>query len=355
MPWIPGKPAKPMVAASALALLCATAPLSPQEDLSASFGEVIDIRVINLDVVVTDRNGDRVTGLGPEDFRLLVDGEEVSIAYFTEVRDGRARETVGADERSATVFRRNLRWQTRDRLGVEMLAAASAITRFDPVSGRKVFVLLAGDWPASGALSPYSGRLDGPAFRYGFDVFRPFVETANLLGWTVYPVGISPRFAPSGSSGIRAGAVLGDRGSPRAVGRVTSTWRRRAPASSTSRGSGSPPARPRPGGDSTHVAARSSPSPSHTRRPTVGPRASWRSSREALFTPSRLPKRWRSCLRRRGPMAGRSSRRLRRVRLERRPRWRWTAKRWASSRIAWRSWRPASSRGRRSGSGSSGR
>jgi len=297
MQWTPGRPATVTVAGIALALLCVTAPLSSQEDTSASFGEVVDVRVINLDVVVTDRNGDRVTGLAPEDFRLLVDGEEVPISYFTEVRDGRAeaaapgpgsqapgaetgaavpthyllflddefaldhqrdqvlehmvgqlshlrqedrvavvrydgdrvqvladwtapgpelRETleraveldgwgirrlleargfafndptfdtpvtlVGADEQDATVFRRNLRWQTRDRLGVEMLAAASAITRFDAVSGRKVFVLLAGDWPASGALSPYSGRLDGPAFRYGFDVFRPFVETANLLG-----------------------------------------------------------------------------------------------------------------------------------------------------------------------------
>ena len=41
-----------------------------QNELPGSFGEVIDVRVINLEVVVVDRDGVRVTGLKPEDFRL---------------------------------------------------------------------------------------------------------------------------------------------------------------------------------------------------------------------------------------------------------------------------------------------
>ena len=50
------------------------------------FDEVIDVRVVNLEVVVTDRSGNRVTGLGPEDFELFVDRRAQDIQYFSEVR-----------------------------------------------------------------------------------------------------------------------------------------------------------------------------------------------------------------------------------------------------------------------------
>ncbi len=59
-----------------------------------TFGDIVDVRVINLEVVVT-RKGERVSGLGSDDFRLLVDGREVPVEYFTEVREGRA--TAGSD------------------------------------------------------------------------------------------------------------------------------------------------------------------------------------------------------------------------------------------------------------------
>jgi VWFA-related protein len=54
------------------------------------FGETVEVRVVNLEVVVTDRDGLPVTGLAAGDFRLTVDGEEVPIGYFTEVRGGDA-------------------------------------------------------------------------------------------------------------------------------------------------------------------------------------------------------------------------------------------------------------------------
>ncbi len=54
------------------------------------FGESIDVRVVNVEAVVTDRSGKRVTGLKPGDFRLRVDGKEVPIEYFTEVHGGNA-------------------------------------------------------------------------------------------------------------------------------------------------------------------------------------------------------------------------------------------------------------------------
>ncbi|HET9210569.1 MAG TPA: VWA domain-containing protein [Thermoanaerobaculia bacterium] len=59
-------------------------------DVPSSFGESIDVRVVNLEAVVTDRQGNRVSGLKPEDFRLRVDGKEVPVEYFSEVREGEA-------------------------------------------------------------------------------------------------------------------------------------------------------------------------------------------------------------------------------------------------------------------------
>ncbi|REJ79967.1 MAG: VWA domain-containing protein [Acidobacteria bacterium] len=67
----------------------AAAPLGAQRTLPG-FAEAIDVRVVNLEVVVTDRDGNRVTGLGPEQFLLEVDGEATAIDFFSEVRDGRA-------------------------------------------------------------------------------------------------------------------------------------------------------------------------------------------------------------------------------------------------------------------------
>lgn len=51
-------------------------------------GETIDVRVVNVEAVVTDAAGKRVRGLSAGDFRLLVDGREVPVEYFTEVEEG---------------------------------------------------------------------------------------------------------------------------------------------------------------------------------------------------------------------------------------------------------------------------
>ena len=55
---------------------------------AAPFGEEIDVRVINVEAVVTGAKGARVHGLSAADFKLTVDGLEVPIEYFTEVADG---------------------------------------------------------------------------------------------------------------------------------------------------------------------------------------------------------------------------------------------------------------------------
>ena len=65
-------------------------------DQPPTFGEIIDVRVINLEVVVTEGK-ERVRGLTSDDFRLLVDRKEVPIEYFTEVVGGQAVLPTGGD------------------------------------------------------------------------------------------------------------------------------------------------------------------------------------------------------------------------------------------------------------------
>jgi VWFA-related protein len=76
------------LAACALPALARAAP--PSVPSTSSFGERIDVRVVNVEAVVTDRAGNRVRGLNPADFRILVDGKETPIGYFAEVADGQA-------------------------------------------------------------------------------------------------------------------------------------------------------------------------------------------------------------------------------------------------------------------------
>lgn len=54
------------------------------------FGETIEVRAVNTEVVVEDGAGRRVSGLKPADFVLTVDGKPVPVDYFTEVAEGRS-------------------------------------------------------------------------------------------------------------------------------------------------------------------------------------------------------------------------------------------------------------------------
>src|SRR5947199_6261083 len=78
-----------LLAALAPALAVAQQPPANQPPQSV-FGEQIDVRVVNVEVVVTDKQGNRVAGFTPQDFRLKVDGKVVPIEYFNEVRGGSA-------------------------------------------------------------------------------------------------------------------------------------------------------------------------------------------------------------------------------------------------------------------------
>lgn len=73
-----------MLLALALALAQETTP--PEVPV---IGETIDVRVVNVEVVATSE-GKPVRGLTASDFRLLIDGREVPIEFFTEVVEGTA-------------------------------------------------------------------------------------------------------------------------------------------------------------------------------------------------------------------------------------------------------------------------
>ena len=83
---------------AAVTLLSASVPLWGQDaSLPDLFSDVIDVRVVNLEVVVTDSTGNRVRGLEAKDFELRVDGESVPVEYFTEVDEGIARTSARGD------------------------------------------------------------------------------------------------------------------------------------------------------------------------------------------------------------------------------------------------------------------
>ncbi|MCP3961185.1 MAG: VWA domain-containing protein [bacterium] len=278
----------PLAAAVSACLLSGSA-LPAQED-PPTFGETIDVRVVNLEAVVTDRDGARVHGLGPEDFRLVVDGREVEIEFFTEVRQGEAIEPagggttrhapgvtterrvgtsflvfidesfalkrdrdpaldrlieqlpeIGAEDRMAVVaftgrklemlsgwsgdaerlaatleeaksrptrglqrevfLRKAPRGaasraevesrarQLRNRIRDVILAAETAMRSFARASGRRAMLLLAGGWPQSPVGSGVFGIPDyARRLGYGPFLYRSLFDTANRLGFTLYPV-----------------------------------------------------------------------------------------------------------------------------------------------------------------------
>lgn len=91
---------RPLLGLPLLAVL--TAPASAQEPPAAGgFGETVEVRVVNIEAVVTDKDGLPVTGLEPGDFLLKIDGQEVPIGYFTEVRGGDAVAPTPAEEGAA--------------------------------------------------------------------------------------------------------------------------------------------------------------------------------------------------------------------------------------------------------------
>ncbi len=240
---------------------------------SSSFDEVIDVRIVNLEAVVEDRDGNRVTGLPPDAFRLRIDGEETPIELFTEVTGGRAADSgatggrvapgepvgtsyllfideffsirrdldrvlesiaeqlaqLGPDDRMAIVaydgtrldmvsnwsepsadLERTLRQamerpsrgmmtrtllrelqaeELETRIGNLVLAVTSTLRSFGNPPGRRVMLLMSGGWPYSPERWVLNSSLAFD-FRRGDRVLAPIYQTANLLGYTLYPIDV---------------------------------------------------------------------------------------------------------------------------------------------------------------------
>jgi VWFA-related protein len=282
---------------------------SAQAPIPVGLTDSVEVRVVNVEAVVTDRDGVRVHGLGPDDFRLLVDGEEVPIDYFTEIRGGEAlagaaegvetapsvmpgeplgtnflifvdefftvpadrrqvlrsleseldllgpadrvavvawngrelemlstwtdsraelerilalaleRPSYGlqrlAEERQFLLTRNSALLQARrnspfgslqlevdERFYADLLvgqlerasqAAAATLRGFGSPPGRRVMLLLGGSWPYE-PVQYVAGSRFRPVVESGIadgrEIFAPLAETANLLGYTLYPVDV---------------------------------------------------------------------------------------------------------------------------------------------------------------------
>jgi len=78
----------------------AQTPETPALQPVQAFEEAIDVRVVNLEAVVTDGKGKRVSGLSLQDFKLRVDGTVTPIGFFAEI-DERKRPAVGETAQEA--------------------------------------------------------------------------------------------------------------------------------------------------------------------------------------------------------------------------------------------------------------
>jgi len=84
------KPSIPWVAVAALGIALPITAQKPSPTRIPTLGETIDVRVVNVEAVVTTAAGERTHGLAAGDFRLLVDGKEVPVEYFAEIEEGRS-------------------------------------------------------------------------------------------------------------------------------------------------------------------------------------------------------------------------------------------------------------------------
>lgn len=87
--------------------LAAGVAAAQEETGGGFFAESLDVRVVNVDVFVTDRSGKPIPGLGQGDFELIVDGEPMPISNFYSEAGGQVRETVNeirAERRTDTSF-----------------------------------------------------------------------------------------------------------------------------------------------------------------------------------------------------------------------------------------------------------
>ena len=85
----------------AVTLLLALFPLVAPAQTDTFFSEVVEVRITNVDVVVTGRDGKPVTGLTRDDFEIYENGEKKEISNFLEIR-GTPPGTAAASQAQVT-------------------------------------------------------------------------------------------------------------------------------------------------------------------------------------------------------------------------------------------------------------
>ncbi|HEY2291885.1 MAG TPA: VWA domain-containing protein [Thermoanaerobaculia bacterium] len=91
-----------LLALLGLLLVAAGPALAAAPPATPSFGESVEVNVVNIDVYAVDKNGHRVTGLGKDDFELLEDGKKVAISNFETVEAGPSRPAVSSSAPAAS-------------------------------------------------------------------------------------------------------------------------------------------------------------------------------------------------------------------------------------------------------------
>ena len=67
----------------------------------SKYGESIDVQLVEIDLVVTDRAGHHVTGLTANDFEVFEGGRRKQITNLTEYRDASARPIIANQRKTA--------------------------------------------------------------------------------------------------------------------------------------------------------------------------------------------------------------------------------------------------------------
>src|SRR4051812_5761489 len=73
---------------------------------TAPYIETFDVRVNNIDVIVTDAHGNRITGLRQEDFEVRENDAAQPISNFSEYRSEQSVDAIASDRAPARVSRK---------------------------------------------------------------------------------------------------------------------------------------------------------------------------------------------------------------------------------------------------------
>jgi VWFA-related protein len=82
------------VATASLFLLLSPASITTAQQKPMRTGETIDVSIVNVEVFVTDKKGNRVHGLRPDDFQISENGKQQPISNFAEYRGNDAHVEV---------------------------------------------------------------------------------------------------------------------------------------------------------------------------------------------------------------------------------------------------------------------